>query len=194
MIGMLLSALAAIQAPVPQQPAVPVLVPPAASAAQAPIDPARLAAAEKLLLTMHCDDQYESIFSRLIPVITVQLMSGLGSNAKLSPTLRSYFTEPTTRDKASRVFAEEAMKGFRAHYADLRKATAREYALVFTADELNQLTTFYSSPVGEKALAMLPQLQSKLMPLGMSVGQDVGKQAMLRTFERLGLADKKISS
>jgi hypothetical protein len=28
----------------------------------------------------------------------------------------------------------------------------------------------------------------------MSVGQDVGKQAMLRTFERLGLADKKISS
>lgn len=159
-----------------------------------PVDPARIAAAEKLLTIMGVNDQYESLFSRMIPTMTVQLMTSLGSNADLPVSWRSYFTEPTTRDHASRVFAEEAMNGFRARYDDMRKATAREYAAAFSVDELDQISAFYSSPVGRKALRTLPELQGKLLPIGMRIGEDVGKSAMLRTIERIGLGEKKITS
>lgn len=196
MIGVFVSLLAgglAAQAQIQTQAAPPapppiVIVPPAQPV---PADPARLAAAERLLGATHIDQQYDAVLTRMIPVITVQMFSSLKENVAVPAAVRTHLAEPENAAQAERIFAEEAMKGFKGQYAAMRTATAREYAAVFTTDELNQLIAFYASPIGQKSLAVQPELQNKLMPIGMAAGRDVGRGAMLRTLDRLNLMPKK---
>jgi len=52
---------------------------------------------------------------------------------------------------------------------DMVKEMVPLYARHFTADEIRQLTAFYHSPVGAKALSVMPQLMME----GMQIGQRV---------------------
>lgn len=186
MIGILTFAAAMTVQAVP--PPILVQAPPVTVAAS----PAAVAAAERFLDLIHLDRQYDSIFSRMIPVMTVQVFTSLKDNVKMPAKIRAHLADPAKEAEAERVFADEVMKGFRARYAAMRTATAREYATVFTAEELGQLVAFYQTPLGQKTLAVLPTLQGKLFPIGMAAGREVGEIAMRRTFERLDLtSDRK---
>lgn len=182
MIGLLISMGLAQAAP--QAPAAP----PAPTAA---VDPARLAAAGRLLEAMHIDRQYDSMFSQLIPVMSVQLFGILKDNTTVPAALRSELAKPDRQAEAQRYFAEESLRGFKANYPAMKAATAREYAAIFTTDEIAQLSAFYASPVGQKALATMPQLQAKLMPIGMAAGQAVGQDAMRKTVEHMQIEPGK---
>ena len=172
--------------------AAPPLPPPVAAVpAAAPVDPARLTVAKQLLAAMHLDQQYDAIFSRLIPVMSVQLFSSLKNNTTVPASLRSYLADPANAAQAERVFAQEASAGFKSQYAEFSAATAREYAGAFSADELGQLLAFYRSPVGQKTLAVLPAVQAKLIPIGMAAGARIGQAALGRTIERLHLQPGK---
>ena len=46
------------------------------------------------------------------------------------------------------------------------------YEEAFTEHELRDITAFYKTPSGQKALTMLPQLASKMAELGASVAQE----------------------
>lgn len=162
----------------------------AARLAPAVIDPARIAKAERVLDVIHIDRQYDSIFSRLTPLLTVQVFTSLKDNVRMPASVRSRLADPAELATAERIFAEETTKGFKTRYLELRTATAREYAAAFSAAELDQLATFYESPLGQKTLAVLPTLQAKLMPIGMAAGAQVGQDAMRRTFERMNLEPK----
>lgn len=59
---------------------------------------------------------------------------------KLNPTLGSQATQAVT----------DVVNDYKKHRDDLMDRIARIYAQHFTADELQQLVTFYSSPVGQK--------------------------------------------
>jgi uncharacterized protein len=190
-ITMILSRLliAAVQAASAAPP--PVVTVPANSApSAAPVDPARLAKAEQLLDLIHINQQYDSIFARMTPLMTTQVFTSLRDDVKVPASVRAKLADPGQLAAAERVFSEETTKGFQERYPALRLATAREYAAAFTVAELDQLADFYRSPVGQKSLQVLPSLQAKLMPIGMQAGAEVGRAAMLRTFERLDLAPK----
>lgn len=174
--GVVLLAQAATSSP-------PATVP--ASATTTFVAPARLAAAERLLDATNLDGMYNSIFKQLIPIITVQVFGSLKGNVKVPMRLRAELTKPEREAKAERIFATETLRGFKAEYPTMKAATAREYAAVFTIDEMDQLTAFYQSTVGQKTLLVMPQLQAKTMPFGMQVGRKVGEAPFLTTIERM---------
>lgn len=182
MIALLLAAAMAQSAP-----AAPPVVS-AMPAAPAVIDPARLQAAERLLEAMHIDQQYDSMFSRMIPVMTVQVFATLKNDVQVPVALRTELAKPDRAAAAERIFAEQSLRGFKAHYAELKLATARAYAAAFELNELNQIAAFYQTPVDQKTLAVIPALQSKLMPIGMAAGVAVGQEAMRKTVEQMGFA------
>lgn len=56
---------------------------------------------------------------------------------------------PAIGDQATAAVTD-VVKGYKARRSDLIDQMARVYAQQFTADELQQIVTFYSSPVGQK--------------------------------------------
>lgn len=170
-----------------QAQAAPPAVVPAPPVAPAAADPVRLAAARRLLTATNIERMYDAMFTQLIPVMTVQVFSGLKDNVQVPAAIRTELAKPDREAAAERMFAAEVQKGFKAEYPDLKDATAREYAAVFTADEMDRLTAFYQSPLGQKTLAVMPQLQARIMPIGMRAGQKVGAAAIRNTIERLQL-------
>ena len=176
------------------RPTQPPTVPPAAIAAPpvAPaIDPARLAAAGRLLDAMHIERQYDAMFTQMIPLMTAQLFGSLKDDVKVPVALRNELAKPDQAAEAQRLFAVATLNGFKARYPELKAATAREYAALFTGDELAQLAAFYESPVGQKTLIAMPQLQAKLFPIGMAAGRAVGQEALRKTLERMQLGPGK---
>lgn len=149
------------------------------------VDPARLAAATRLLDALDLDQQYDSIFKQLIPVMTVQVFGSLKDNVTVPTALRAELAKPDREAEAERLFASETLSGFKAEYPTMKAATAREYAAVFSIDEMDELTAFYVSSIGRKTLLVMPQLQAKIVPIGMAVGSKVGEAAFRKTIEHM---------
>jgi hypothetical protein len=163
----------------------------AAPTAAVSVDPVRVSAAEQLLNAMKIEQSYDSMFMQIIPLMTVQIFSGLKDNIKVPVTLRNELAKPEREAAAERIFAAEVLKGLKAEYPSMKAKTAREYASVFTVDELKQLSAFYASPVGQKTLTVMPQLQAKIMPIGMQAGRKVGEAAFTTTMKRMQLGTGK---
>lgn len=172
-LAMVLSAAPSVQV-VPSLPAIEVPAPVPSPA----IDPARLASAHRLLGIIQIEQQYDQLLSRMIPVLSVQIFSSLKDNVRVPARLREYLAHPENEAAARGIFSSEAIKAFKAQYPDMRRATALEYARIFSAAELDQLTSFYATPLGKKALSALPELQNRLMPVGMLAGQKAGQAAI----------------
>ncbi|MBA4041098.1 MAG: hypothetical protein C0474_04760 [Sphingobium sp.] len=195
MISFIIALMLAQTAPPPAPPPAPRPAPPSApsSASQPPasanqgvrVDPARIAAAEKLLKALDLTAQYDASFARLIPVLSVQAFDSLKDNVRVPRTVRSYLADPANLNTARAKFGEAAIAGFRARYPELIRATAIEYAKAFSVDELNALTSFYDTPAGQKALKLLPELQGRLFNIGAAVGAQVGREAMRKTLQDL---------
>ena len=68
--------------------------------------------------------------------------------------------------------AKEKFAFFREHAksidfgGEFREAAARLYAKYFTEKELTDLTTFYTSDTGRKALSIMPQMMTEAMQMG----------------------------
>ncbi|MCG2841837.1 DUF2059 domain-containing protein [Sandaracinobacter sp. RS1-74] len=70
----------------------------------------------------------------------------------------------------------------------LAEQVRRRHAEIFTAAELDQLTAFYSSPIGRKFTAVSPELQARLMRDGGPVGEAAARAALPRIIARLKAA------
>lgn len=181
---------AAQQAPTPRvvvPPPIVSLVKPAPPAPPAPVDADRMAAAERLVGVLHIERQYDTIFAQMIPPMAKQVFDSLKNNAEAPMALRTKLADPTQLADAQYDFAQLALAGFKARYPQLVKATAREYALEFSVAELTELIAFYEGPLGQKALAVLPGIQRRLFPIGEAAGREVGREAMSKTLDRLGV-------
>lgn len=53
------------------------------------------------------------------------------------------------------------------------------YDSLYTADEIQQLTTFYKSPVGQRYIATQPHLMEAMQQLGRSWGMELAGQIMV---------------
>lgn len=148
-------------------------------------DAARMAAASKLIESLNLDEQYDSAFGQLLPIMTQQIFSSIRNDSTVDPAVRSYLADDKNLAAAQRLFAAEVSSGFKARYASLRAATAAEYARAFSVEELAGLAAFYASPLGQKTLRVQPALQQRLFPIGANAGREVGAEALRKTLEKL---------
>jgi hypothetical protein len=106
-------------------------------------DKGRDAAAEKLLATMHMETVLENSIDQMLEI-----------QMKQNPVLVPY---------------KQVMKKFFSKYMSyqsLKPDLVQIYAETFTKKELDEITAFYSTPTGQKAIAKIPELISKGAQLG----------------------------
>jgi hypothetical protein len=63
---------------------------------------------------------------------------------------------------------------------DFASITVDMYDKYFTSDEIKALIQFYSSPVGQKTIQMLPAITQESARRGMELGQAAGERAFAR--------------
>ncbi|MGE7205970.1 DUF2059 domain-containing protein [Sphingomonas sp. NPDC019816] len=154
-------------------------------------DPERIAAADALMGKMGLERQYDLILAQMVSLATNQLFDGLEHNNQIPAKLREALSDPTQMAAFKRDFAERFRKAFRARYPEMRAMTDREYARAFTTAELRDLAAFYATPLGQKTLSVMPDLQRRLFPMGVKVGRETGEAAMKATIEHLIPADQR---
>ncbi len=129
------------------------------SFAQKEIDPARLAAAKNLMNAAGLSKQFEAV----LPLITEQMQ-----NAFLS-------LKPGNAPEIKEVFKLIPQK-FSARKDEMLDQIAVLYAQKLTTDELNGITSFYKSPVGEKLIQIQPEIMQESMSIGQAWGLKIGRE------------------
>ena len=116
---------------------------------------ASLQVASQLAETMKLKEQMEAGFDAMLPLIEQQSAQLQLNESEAQELLKAYKTW----------FIEDVDQ------AALFKQMVALYAEAFTVEELKQLSVFYKTPVGQKALAEMPALTAKGAQLGMQAGQ-----------------------
>lgn len=108
--------------------------------------PAHLKAAEQVLISAGMNDQFGNMVNTMLEQSSGSVPADKreGFMKVMKTFMGKYFTWDLLKDKMAAIYAAE-----------------------FTEDELNQIATFYNSPLGKKAAAKMPVLMQK----GMVVGQ-----------------------
>jgi len=114
---------------------------------------------------MDIEGQLAGGFEAMLPIID-QMSSGLQLDAKEKEQLKNIY-----RDWFENDLDRKAMK----------EGMVKIYAEAFTAEEINGLNKFYSSPIGQKFLEKTPEL----MRLGAQIGMEEGQKKQGKLMERL---------
>jgi hypothetical protein len=107
------------------------------AAAQDP-SPARVQAAEALLVTMHADSLFKATMDQM-----------MAAQIRSNPAMAQY-------EGAMRSFFNKYLR-----WEDVRGDMVRVYAETYTEDELHQLTAFYQTPLGRRLLETMPQVSQR---------------------------------
>ncbi|MPT48317.1 MAG: DUF2059 domain-containing protein [Sphingobium sp.] len=161
------------EAPVQQEE----LVPPAIEDSPAN----RLEAANALVAMLDMERTLDSMFANLKSLFAENVVA----NMSRDPKGAEFFNKVEGgRDRFSAVLADEFLAGLRARYPEFRAAAGKEYAKQFTVQELQQLTAFFGSGVGEKWRMVAPNIEKSMSAWGEQVGQKVGMEAMMTVMTR----------
>ena len=136
--------------------------PPAAApqATPANVDPARLRAARDLLVATNTDAQ----FATIIPLMFRQMRQSMAAQG------------PAQQEEVNKVF-EEIQKQFLERRSEVLDQIAHLYAAKLSSEEMNALADFYRTPVGQKFIAVMPELAAEAMRIGSDWGQQIGREA-----------------
>lgn len=160
LIGFLVSA--AIAAPLAQ----------AQQAAAAP-DAKTTAAVHELLDAIHYRDMMRNMMgqmARQMPQMMQQSAAAtINADKSLSAEQRKAKLDKLAAELPKVSASMERLMNDPSLVDDMMKEMVPLYARHFTADEIRQLTAFYHSPVGAKALSVMPQLMMEGMQLGQRV-------------------------
>ena len=124
-------------------------------------------AAYTLLATMNMKKSYEGMIMR---ITQMQIQSNPQLKA-IEPTIHEFFTK---------------YMGWEAQRGDI----AALYAKNYTTKELNELNTFYQTPLGQKTIQLMPQLAAA----GAKIGQSKMMQHMPEMKAMIEAELKKINS
>jgi hypothetical protein len=128
-------------------------------------DPARMAAAEKLLTAMH----YDTVIDRTQDSVIKQIQKDMPAqvNAQLDKPL-----PPEVIAKLQAMIEVHFRKAIAEHRAQMRHATLLLYCEHFTTAELERLAQIESDPVMIKMQAELPQIAAESLNLGRGLVAD----------------------
>ena len=139
------------------------LASPALAAPQAP-DAARVAAAGRLLDTIH----YDSLIDRTIEAYVADAQKTFPQ--RLEAQLKTELPQDL-KDKLFAVIAASIRRAMSQNRGDLRRGTALIYATRFTTPEIEHLIQLQSDPVMVKMLAEMPQIATEGAALGQAAVQ-----------------------
>jgi len=140
----------------------------AASGNSAPtIDPAKEVAIRKMFEVMGTSKMMQ------------QVLAGMSSNMK--PMLMSSLPAGDYREKLTDLFFEKFQSKLRVE--QLLNLTVPIYAKYFSKEEIEGLTRFYQTPLGQKALSVLPQTVVEMQTESMKLGEKLGREAMAEVLD-----------
>jgi hypothetical protein len=112
--------------------------------------------------------------------------------AALAPMItNSANTDPQEQkilQRMSVILAEELKK------TNFSSLTAELYDKYFTNEEITGLIQFYQSPVGQKAVQVLPKLSEESLARGMEMGQQAAVRALSRLAEEYPQLERALNS
>ncbi|HSZ19751.1 MAG TPA: DUF2059 domain-containing protein [Candidatus Acidoferrum sp.] len=132
------------------------------SAAPSKIDPAKEAAIRQLVNMTGGTN------------VVNQVMDGMQKNMK--PMMANMLPPGDYRDRLIDLFFERFRS--KADVRELVDMTVRMYDKYLSEEEIKGLIQFYSTPLGQKTLTVLPKLMVELQSESMKWGQDLGRQSM----------------
>jgi len=88
-------------------------------------------------------------------------------------------------DEAGRIVDDVMVPNFRARLPELENELVEIYAQGFNFTDLRALRTFYSTPLGQKLLRVVPQAQAQGAQLGLAWGQRVFQDSVDRHADEL---------
>ena len=116
------------------------------------------------------------LFSILSPDLMKQLMAQI--DTMLWPMMEQKARAEKIDDATIAELRQEVERTQMQNLAEIMKAAPPIYARHFSVDELHQLTDFYRSPIGAKALRELPQVMGEFVAVVAPRLQDMQQQAM----------------
>lgn len=108
-----------------------------------------------------------------------QVLAGMSGNIK--PMLMSSLPAGDYREKLADLFFERFQSKLRVE--QLLDLTAPIYAKYFSKEEIEGLTRFYQTPLGQKALSVLPQTIVEMQTESMKLGERLGREAMTEVLD-----------
>jgi len=105
-----------------------------------------------------------------------QLMSSMTENS-IRPMLTSSLPPGDYRDKLIDLFLLKLQSKMDAHR--LSELAVPVYDKYLSDQDVKDLTSFYSTPLGKKTLTVVPKMTAELQDEGRKMGEEAGRQAML---------------
>jgi hypothetical protein len=150
------------------------------AAAPAAVDPAMAAAVQKMFAAMKYREVMVGAMQQMIQSLPSQLRmsvtQAVNNNPKMSPADKEKALAKFEKSLPDTIAAMSKLLNDPTLIDDMYTEIVPLYARTFTLSEINELTRFYSTPVGQKMLQKMPQLMGESMVLGQKVvGPRVGK-------------------
>jgi hypothetical protein len=108
-----------------------------------------------------------------------QVLAGMSSNMK--PMLMSSLPPGEYREKLADLFLQKFQSKLRVE--QLMDLAVPIYAKYFSKEELEGLMRFYQTPLGQKALSVLPQTMVEMQTESMKLGEKIGREAMAEVLD-----------
>ena len=139
------------------------------SAAPSPAQsPDAVAAAKDLMVVMHSADNFKTIMPQLMAALKPAIVQG----------------RPEV-DKDYDALVPALMGAMNARLDEMIDKIAGIYARKFSAAELNDVTSFYRGPTGQKFVQQLPGIMQESMTIGQQFGQQLAGDLQKRMIEEL---------
>jgi len=99
----------------------------------------------------------------------------------MKPMLMSSLPPGEYREKLADLFLQRFQSKLRV--AQLMDLAVPIYAKYFSKEELEGLTRFYQTPLGQKTLSVLPQAMLEMQTESMKLGEMIGREAMVEVLD-----------
>jgi uncharacterized protein len=130
------------------------------------------------------DPAKEAAIRNMFAVLgTTKLMQQLiaGMNNNMRPMLISSLPPGEYREKLADLFFQRFQSKIKVE--QLLEMTIPIYAKYFSKEEIDGLTSFYQTPLGQKALSVLPQTVVETQTEAMKWGEKLGQETMAEVLE-----------
>jgi uncharacterized protein len=106
-----------------------------------------------------------------------QTMEGMEKNIK--PVITNSLPPGDYRPKLVDLFFEKFQSHLKEEIQELLDSAVPLYDKYFSREDIKGLIQFYETPLGQKALSVLPNLSMEIRGEGMRLGEKLGRQSMM---------------
>ena len=132
------------------------------------------------------DPEVEAITRRLLKAMRIAETSLTLMKTQMSELVQMLESSPNPiPDRAIDIIVDEMQKVAPQAIDEIVDAVVVLYAQRFTKQEMQEIATFYETPVGQKAIRELSPLMLEASKIGQTIGQRLGQDAGQRAFARI---------